>query len=543
MKLTADVVRGVIHLKFSMDKASFQRTLEKIRAIPGRFYNAMTKEWCVSDTQENREILHKLGFPISCEQDVAVKYPEPQAEIDESRLSQLPYTLRDYQTQSIRFAEASGWNCIIALAPRLGKSIVSMTGTLLHPDMLPVLIVCPEVGKTVWRDDIYKWLHKPSTILYTITPYSYKKSDFVIINFDILHYWGDYLAEQGFRYFIVDESHRVGNTSVYKKNEGDLKGHLEPVKVTEAFQNLAAIIPHRVLLSGTPATSSIAQLQPQLGIFIPRCSNKWWFLQHFCDPTIGYGGHTEYKGFSNRDEFRRITAPVIFRRTKQDVFSELPAEMHEFVHIPIDLDLYAKELTELRKDAKKMHLTEDQLDYRMSQFASLSYTAKRKYIFDWVDAFLENNPKLVIYCWYQVVADDFIKHFGKKAVMVNGTVTADKRKADIEAFNTNDKVRIFIGQISAVKESISLAAADSVLFAEFGSANAGAIVQASERIWMPHLQQEKLCYYYAVGDGTAEEARIKILQERYKMISSAFDTDMNKQGMFGHKLSDVLDIN
>lgn len=536
----AEIKNGIIKLSFSLEKTAFMKILSEIKTIPGRFYNATTKEWCVSDTIENRKILHKLGFPVSCETNICVKYPEPQADIDMDVLSQLPYILRDYQIKAVKFAEASKWNCLIALAPRLGKTIVSLVGTLLHPEMLPVLIVCPEVGKTVWRDDIMKWFCKQATILYTMTPYDYCKSDFVIINFDILYAWKDYLLKMKFCYFIVDESHRVGNSSVYKKNDGDEKGHTEPVKTTSAFLELSKVIPHRVLLSGTPATTAIAQLQPQLGIFIKKCSNKWWFLQHFCDPTVGYGGCIEYKGFSNKDEFRKLTAPVIFYRSKQDVAMELPDEMHQFIHVPIDLNLYAEELTALRHDAEKQHLSEEQLNYRMSMFSSLSYTAKRKYIFDWVDSFLINNDKLVIYCWYQVVADDLIKHFSKKAVMVNGTVTAVKRKQCIESFNTDDRIKIFIGQISAVKESISLAASDSVLFVEFGSANSGSVIQASERIWMPHLQQKKLCYYYIVGDGSMEEERIKILQQRYTMISSAFDADMNKQGMFGRKLSDLL---
>jgi SWI/SNF-related matrix-associated actin-dependent regulator of chromatin subfamily A-like protein 1 len=533
------VANNSIYVKFSVDKKTFSALVRKIRTMKCVRFDKVAKEWIVPDNLENRKVLHMLGFSVSVENDIDKVYPEPQKDFDISVLSQLPHTLRDYQIQAVKFAEASDWNCIIAMAPRLGKTIVSLLGAKLH-NMFPVLIVCPAVSKLMWQRAISEWFGETSTVIYGMTPYKCRRSNYIVINYDLLSSWEEVLAISGFRYMIVDESHRVGNTTIYTKKANEDKGHLDPVKVTSAFMHLASVIPNRALLSGTPATSSVAQLQPQLGIFIPRCSNKWWFLWHFCDPQIGYGGRREYKGFSNKDEFRKLVAPVIFRRTKQDVFSELPDETHEFVDMDIDSSLYAEEIHNLHNDAEKQHLTEEQIDERIGRFKSLSYTAKRSQIFQWIDNFLEVNNKLVVFCWYQAVADDLLKHFGKIAVMVNGTVTAVKRQHNIDAFNSDPKIKLFIGQISAVKESISLAAADSVFFVEFGTANAGSVIQASERIWLPELKQKKLCYYYAVGKDSIEEQRIKILQERYKMLSSALDGKNTKQTFFGRKLSDII---
>lgn len=528
-----------IKVKFYFDKTKFFVVLAGIKSIPGRYYNDATKEWSVPDTLENRIILHKYGFILPEDSVVSENYLEPQKEFDKSVLRSLPHVLRNYQIEAVKFAEASDWNCILAMAPRLGKTIVSLLGARLH-DLYPVLIVCPAISKFVWREAIQEWFNDSSRILYGKTPVDFSVSAYTIINFELLFYWKDMLATKGFKYFIVDESHRMGNTSIYKKGETDEKGHQEPVKVTEACVQLSFTIPHTVLLSGTPATSCIAQLQPQLGLFSKKCSNKWWFLKHFCDPTIGYGGHTDYSGFSNKEEFRKLTAPFIFRRTKQDVFTELPEEMHEFINMSIDTALYADEIKQLKSDMTKRKLTEEQIDDKISHFASLSYTAKRSQILQWITDFIAINNKLVVYCWYQAVAEDLITYFKDKAVMVNGTVSAANRQKNITEFNTNDKIKIFIGQISAVKESISLSVSDSVLFVEFGTANAGSVLQASERIWLPELKQKKLCYYYAVGDGSVEEARIKILQKRMGLINSAYNGKSDSGYMFGTKLSDII---
>ena len=93
-------------------------------------------------------------------------------------------------------------------------------------------------------------------------------------------------------------------------------------------------------------------------------------------------------------------------------------------------------------------------------------------------------------------------------------------------------MRLFIGQIASVKECISLASADSVLFAELGSANSGAVEQASNRLWLSELDQKHFSYYYAVGAGSFEEKRIKVLQQRERMLSSVLDNNAGAQ-LFG----------
>jgi len=534
----ANVSDKFIEVKFSLPRDRFSVVLAGVKAIEGRFYNGASKTWFIPDSNPNRISLQALGFTIPVKEKAV--YVEPQKEYDETLLSELPHPLRDYQKTSVRFAEASNWNCIIALAPRLGKTIVSLVGTILHKEMLPVLIVCPSGVKLSWRDAVREWLHDEPVVLSGRTPYRYHKTNYVIINFDVLYDWEEYLSTLGFQYLIVDESHRVGNVEIYHKDKDAKKGRKIPVKVTQAFLQLATDIPYRVLLSGTPATSAIAQLQPQLSIYIKKCAQRYWFLNHFCAPRVGYGGHRVYDGFSNCDEFRALTAPYMFRRTKQDVFKELPKEMHEFIPMEIDNVLYEQELALLKSAIKKEHLTEDQIDERLSKFTSLSYTVKRGQILQWIKDFLEVNDKLVVYCWHKVVAEDLLKAFKKQAVMVNGSVSTANKYKNIEAFNTNKKVKLFIGQIAAVKEGISLSAADTTFFVEFGTANAGAVKQASERTWLPELKQEKLCYYYAVGDGSVEEERIKVLSKRMKMLDGAFSGDSSSDGMFGEKLSDIL---
>ena len=541
-----EVLSDGLAVRFSVAPDQFQLVKNAVKSLQNSWWVQDKKYWRVQNTPSNIARLRQLGFELPTELEpvkavpVAMRSKEPQKDIDESKLASLPYKLRDYQLQATRFAEASNWNCILALAPRLGKTVIALSGTLLHPEMLPVLIVCPASVKIIWQREIKKCLNKNSIILDGTMPYGIpSKFRFVIINFDILYDWQQYLSSFGFNYFIVDESHRCGNYSIYKKEKGDEKGKQIPVKTTEAFTNICKSVSHKVLLSGTPATSKVAQLQTQLAVLDKKFANRWQFLYRYCDPQQTYFGLT-FDGATHVDELRELTAPYIFRRTKTDVFRTLPTEFHEFLPMEINTILYEKELASLKKEMQTKHLSEEEVDERMSKFESLSYTAKRSQIITWIKDFLELNDKLVVYTWYRATSNDLLTAFKKCAKMVNGETPTKDKQANIDAFNTDPKVKLFIGQIASVKEGISLSSADSVLFAELGSANSGAVEQASNRLWLPELDQKHFSYYYAVGAGSFEEKRIKVLQQRARMLSSVLDNNAGAR-LFGQTLSEILE--
>jgi SWI/SNF-related matrix-associated actin-dependent regulator of chromatin subfamily A-like protein 1 len=541
---------NLIKIKFSVAPALFNTELSKIKSITGRRFDPTDKCWTIPLTVPNVKLLKSFGYELDAAlaqmigvEDKPLPYveiQEPQKDVDETKLSRLPYTLRDYQMQAVRFAEASNWCCILAMAPRLGKSAVALSATLLHPEYTPTLIVCPASVKIIWQREIKKCLDKKSIILQGTTPYEIPDLEFVIINFDILYDWQEYLCQYGFKYFIVDESHRTSNYSIYQKKPGEEKGKQVPVKATQAFTAICKTVEHKVLLSGTPATSKVAQLQTQLAVLDKKFANRWWFLNRFCDPQASYFG-TTFDGASNVEELRQLTAPYIFRRSKTDVFKSLPKEFHEFLPMQIDSELYEKEMAQLKKEMKIKHLSEEEVDERMSKFESLSYTAKRSQIIQWIRDFLELHDKLVVYTWFRATSNDLLNTFKKVAVMVNGETPAKDKQANIDNFNKDPKIKLFIGQIASVKEGISLASADSVLFAELGSANSGAIEQASNRLWLPELDQSHFNYYYAVGEGSFEEKRIKVLQKRAKILSSVLDKDNSSAVLFGDKVTDILE--
>jgi SNF2 family DNA or RNA helicase len=80
---------------------------------------------------------------------------------------------------------------------------------------------------------------------------------------------------------------------------------------------------------------------------------------------------------------------------------------------------------------------------------------------------------------------------------------------------------MFIGNIQAAKEGITLAAADIACFVEIPFVP-GDLEQAQQRIWLPQ-KSNPLSYIYFVAKGTVDGKRIKGLLTRNKLISTILD--------------------
>ena len=397
-----------------------------------------------------------------------------------------------------------------------GKSLVSLCGWMLHKEFSPVLVICPASVKINWQREIRKWTKQKSHIITGTTPYKLPDVPFHIINYDILSSWVDSLPQ--YNYIITDENHRVSHTTLAKTVEG--KTVRVPVKCTEAFRKLAKIIPHLALLSGTPITSRIWQLWVGLNSLAPNeFSNEYKFRWRYCDPRHdGYG--YVFDGLSNGDELYARLAKFMYRKTREEIFADLPEESHEFVPVEIDMKLYETDLAEFKKwYAKHRDISDEELEEKLSSFASLNYSKKRTAIIEWLTDFCESNEQIVVFAWHRDVVEDLYATFKKKAVIMYGGMSATAKQKAIDDFNAGKK-QMFIANIASAKEGITLAGANTVAFVEF-PLTPGDLEQSSQRIWLPDKYDKLQYIYFCAVD--LEEARIDKLRQRAKILSKALD--------------------
>jgi SWI/SNF-related matrix-associated actin-dependent regulator 1 of chromatin subfamily A len=116
-------------------------------------------------------------------------------------------------------------------------------------------------------------------------------------------------------------------------------------------------------------------------------------------------------------------------------------------------------------------------------------------------------------------------------VVVDGSVTGKKRKWAVNIFQTNPKIRIFIGNIRAAGEGITLTAASDLAFVEMDW-TPGKHTQAEDRIHRIG-QKEHATIYYLISKGTIEEHLCELIQKKQKTLTSVLD---------GEKSHNRLDI-
>jgi SWI/SNF-related matrix-associated actin-dependent regulator of chromatin subfamily A-like protein 1 len=210
----------------------------------------------------------------------------------------------------------------------------------------------------------------------------------------------------------------------------------------------------------------------------------------------------------------------MYRKTREEVFADLPEEQHEFINVELNSKEFDADLQEFKRwYSKHKDVTDEELEEKLSSFASLDYSKKRSYIIDWLSDFMESNEQIVVFAWHRDVVEDLHNVFKKKSVILYGGMSGAKKQKAIDDFNAG-RVQMFIANISAAKEGITLASANTVAFVEFPR-TAGDLEQASLRIWLPE-KHNKLNYVYFVA-ADLEEIRIDNLRSRAKMLHKALD--------------------
>jgi SNF2 family DNA or RNA helicase len=457
-----------------------------VKTLEGRQFDAMNKRWTAIATQANIDILLNDGFTIESIMPVSITIPEPPRKVINKSL--LPNQIRDYQIRGVEFLEAVDGNGIIGDSPRLGKSLQALSYCMQHPEYSKILIVCPSNVKIVWEREISKWLKEDAVVLYGKTPYdlSMINDRFFVVNYDIFFGWKDEIKRKGFDVMIIDELHYLGNV---KRYDPDSKVKV-PVKRTQAFAELSKVIPHKILLSGTAIKAAPVQFFTALNALAPTVfPDEWKFKQRYCQPKHTRFGWT-FNGLTHADELITKISPYMIRRRKEDVLTDLPSKQRIVVS-------FAKDDSEDR---------EQELQEKIA----------------WIGDFLDTGEKLVVFAWHRGICERIYEEFKKKAVLVYGGIDNKKKSDRQDAFQKDNKIRLFVGQVISANVGIDLSIADTVAFVEMPF-NPGDAEQAEERVFMPGDGKQRVTIYYLVGKESPEEKIAEILESKNKIVSRVLD--------------------
>ena len=158
-----------------------------------------------------RELLEELTAEYErASETVALSYAE-DAELDGLELGG---ELHPFQRAGVRYALARR-RTFIADEQGLGKTVQALA-TIEWDDAFPTVVVCPASMKLVWEREAKHWLPNRSVAVLggrtdDVWTEETAEADIVVLNYDILDWHADRLAELEPRALILDESHYVKN--------------------------------------------------------------------------------------------------------------------------------------------------------------------------------------------------------------------------------------------------------------------------------------------------------------------------------------------
>jgi SWI/SNF-related matrix-associated actin-dependent regulator of chromatin subfamily A-like protein 1 len=166
----------------------------------------------------------------------------------------------------------------------------------------------------------------------------------------------------------------------------------------------------------------------------------------------------------------------------------------------------------------------------------IAVKGKIDYVIEWIRNFLESDEKLVVFATHKTVVSAIMEAFPKIAVKIDGSLSTDKQREDAKVkFQTDDKIRLFVGQTKAASEGINLTASSTVAFVELPW-TPGNVRQCEDRCHRIG-QKDTVNVNFLLAFGTIEEKIAKILDSKRKLSDNLLD---GKESLDTNILTDLL---
>ena len=341
-------------------------------------------------------------------------------------------------------------------------------------------------------------------------------SDLTIINYDILDSWMPILKGIKFKTLIIDECHYIKNSKAQR---------------TKAVRKLAKKIPHVIALSGTPITNRPIEFFNTLNIIKPEKFPAFWgYAMEYCAPKHN-GWGWDFTGASNTKKLHEeLVSSIMVRRRKDQVLQDLPEKVRTV--IPMELD-NRKEYYKAQNDFLSWLREEEgveaaikasraQVLVQIERLKQLAAQGKIKGAVGWIKDFLDSDQKLVVFCVHKNIVDLLMKEFKGMVVKIDGSVPTDKRLQIVEQFQTDDKIRLFVGNIRAAGVGITLTAASNTCFLELGW-TPGEHDQAEDRVHRIGQEASSVNAWYLRADGTVENDIAHLIDKKREVIANVLD--------------------
>ncbi len=442
--------------------------------------------------------------------------------------------LRPYQKAGynwLNFLKKYSFGGCLADDMGLGKTLQTLA-LLLHEknqgNKTPSLIVCPTSVVFNWETEVQKFTPDLNVLLHTglnrdRRTHRFNDYDIILTSYGIMRRDIAFLKDFRFHYVILDESQKIKN----------------PLSQTAKASRLLTGS-HRLVLTGTPVENNTIELWSQFAFLNPGLLGSLnYFRREFTSP-IEKKNDPEISAM-----LRNLIYPFILRRTKESVARELPPKVEQTFYCAMNpeqavlydhwknyyraliLDKIDTEgmdkarmnvlegLVKLRQIACHPHLVDKNVDEDSGKFEFLK---------EIVEEIVSENHKILLFSQFVKMLRILRPHLKDNNIeyaYLDGH-TID-RKAQVDRFQNDDNVKLFLISLKAGGLGLNLTAADYVIHYDPWW-NPAVEVQATDRAHRIG-QYKKVFVYRLITKNSVEEKMLELQARKRKLVSDLISTD------------------
>lgn len=354
---------------------------------------------------------------------------------------------------------------------------------------------------------------------------SFNQQDVVITTYGVMRSDVDMLSKILFHYIIIDEGQAI-------KNPASL--------TTKALNQLQSDL--RLVLTGTPIENSITDLWSQMNFANPGLLGNWSsFQKRFVFPIE-----------KNKDEAKtqllyQMIQPFILRRTKTQVASDLPDKYEQVIYCEMT-DEQQKRYEKIKSSFRNEILQSVQSNginkaslqllkglMLLRQIANhprlinpdeIAESGKFENIINMLQTAIDEGHKVLLFSQFTKHLALFKQHLQSQQIAfayLDGATTIKARQQQVDDFNQNPDLKIFLISLKAGGIGLNLTSADYVFIADpwWNPASEQQAIDRAHRIG----QQQKVFSYKFITRNSIEEKILNLQQKKLELAGSLIKTD------------------
>jgi superfamily II DNA or RNA helicase len=527
--------------------------------IPDKWLRKFRKLIQSSEAEDETLKLSKIHFNLLDDFQEELINPEVERELaekkarlqsfEEIREVEVPKAvradLRNYQKAGLNwmnFLQDYGWGGILADDMGLGKTlqVITLISQMAEKGAIRVLIVAPTTLLFNWKNELDKFAPHLDYFIHHGDRYDnaedLKAHSLVLTSYGLVINDLDLLCKLEFDLIVADESQAIKNVSSLRyKSIIKLRGKL------------------KIAMTGTPIENGIAELFAHMNFVNPG------FFRTFSNFKDQYLKELRNGNPEIMEDLRKKIQPFVLRRTKEEVLTELPDKIEEYLYCEMGVaqkkvyEAYRNEYREFIQgkfneegaNQSKMYVLEGLTKLRqICDSPDLISKEKKGAKSAKIDLLMEHieektgNHKILIFSQFVKMLDLVKKEMVSRNIpfsYLDGKSSMKNRENSVNQFQEDTSIRVFLISLKAGGTGLNLTAADYVYILDPWW-NPAVENQAIDRCYRMG-QEKKVMAYRMICKDTVEEKIVDLQKSKLKLAKEVisegdgFLTGMNGETM------------